>query len=197
MAVTDTKRTGLFTFDDFVEFLRSRPEEERWELHDGTPNRMMTPPLKAHQLIVSNVIYELMRHERASGADWFVVAGAGVHAPGQGDSAAVADVMVTFHDGYDGSYAAKPIVVIEILSPSTRRNDLGWKKAYYIEIPSLEHYLVLEQERRRATLFSRENGWQERIFKAPDSHIPLTAISARPELSELYRGLDFPPRGRA
>jgi len=44
----------LFTFEEFLAFYESRPDEERWELFDGWPE-MMNPPELPHQRIVRNL----------------------------------------------------------------------------------------------------------------------------------------------
>ena len=41
-----------------------------------------------------------------------------------------------------------PIVVVEVLSPSTAARDHGVKLSGYFSLPSVAHYLVLDPERR-------------------------------------------------
>ena len=41
-----------------------------------------------------------------------------------------------------------PIIVIEVLSPSTAAIDHGRKLSGYFSLPSLQHYLILDPERR-------------------------------------------------
>ena len=43
----------------------------------------------------------------------------------------------------------KPIVVVEVLSPSTRRIDLSAKLADYFRHPSIAHYLIVDPDRPR------------------------------------------------
>jgi Uma2 family endonuclease len=43
----------------------------------------------------------------------------------------------------------KPIVVVEVLSPSTRRIDLSAKLADYLRHPSIAHYLIVDPDRPR------------------------------------------------
>ena len=39
-----------------------------------------------------------------------------------------------------------PVVVVEVLSPSTRGVDLGEKLAGYFRIPSVQHYLIIKPD---------------------------------------------------
>jgi Uma2 family endonuclease len=43
---------------------------------------------------------------------------------------------------------ASPVVVVEVLSPSTAAQDHGAKLTGYFSIPSVAHYLILDPERR-------------------------------------------------
>ena len=49
----------------------------------------------------------------------------------------------------------KPVVLVEVLSRSTRRVDDGEKKDAYLTIPSLGVYVMLEQDIRRRIVFRR------------------------------------------
>jgi Uma2 family endonuclease len=42
-----------------------------------------------------------------------------------------------------------PIIVVEVLSPSTRRVDLSAKLADYFRLPSIAHYLIVDPGQRR------------------------------------------------
>ncbi len=54
-----------------------------------------------------------------------------------------------------------PLLVVEVLSPSTQRIDLGEKRDHYRSIDSLQEYLVVQSERPLVQLFRRENSWRE------------------------------------
>ena len=42
----------------------------------------------------------------------------------------------------------RPVVVLEVLSPSTAADDHGVKLDGYFSLPSVEHYLILDPDRR-------------------------------------------------
>ncbi len=87
-----------------------------------------------------------------------------------------------------------PIVLVEILSPSTARFDLTDKWAHYQLIPSLRDYLVIFCDQMRVQHFARqgEKSWLERVWFRPDDEIEFTGIAARLSLREVYKRVVFP-----
>ena len=51
-----------------------------------------------------------------------------------------------------------PVIVVEVLSPSTRQIDLSTKLADYFRLPSLAHYLIVEPEKPRIIHHARATG---------------------------------------
>jgi Uma2 family endonuclease len=66
------------------------------------------------------------------------------------------DVSVTCHpvDDRDDS-VSEPVLVIEVLSPSTEREDRGRKKFDYFVTRSIRQYAIIEQDERRIDLYTR------------------------------------------
>lgn len=50
----------------------------------------------------------------------------------------------------DAIEVPEPVIVVEVLSPSTRAQDSGVKLTDYFSLPSVQHYLLLDADRRRA-----------------------------------------------
>jgi Uma2 family endonuclease len=48
-----------------------------------------------------------------------------------------------------------PIIVVEVLSPSTRHIDLSTKLADYFRVPSIAHYLIVDPEKSRVVHHAR------------------------------------------
>jgi Uma2 family endonuclease len=51
-----------------------------------------------------------------------------------------------------------PMLVVEVLSPSSLKRDLADKLAGYSKVPSIEHYLVLDPEEREVIWYRRAAG---------------------------------------
>jgi Uma2 family endonuclease len=58
----------------------------------------------------------------------------------------------------DATVAPNPIIVVEILSPSTRAVDMGMKVRRYFELPSIHHYLILDADNRSVIHHARSGG---------------------------------------
>jgi Uma2 family endonuclease len=88
-----------------------------------------------------------------------------------------------------------PVVVFEILSPSTSHIDYGVKNEEYRDTPSIQRYVMLEQDRQAATVFARvDNDWVGHIISG-DAILRMPEIGVEVPLAELYEGLSFDPIG--
>jgi Uma2 family endonuclease len=99
------------------------------------------------------------------------------------------DAMVVCHPNpLSDHFQDHPVVVIEVLSESTRRADLGEKRDTYLTIPSLKVLLLVESEKMAVTVHRRreEGGFAAEHFAGPDAVIPLPEIEAALPLAELY-----------
>lgn len=59
--------------------------------------------------------------------------------------------------GDDDIAAPNPVVVVEVLSPSTKSADTGAKLADYFLVPSIQHYLIIRADRRSVVHHQRRN----------------------------------------
>ena len=84
-----------------------------------------------------------------------------------------------------------PVVVFEVLSPSTAGNDRIVKAREYQATPSVQRYVMLEQDAVGATVYARcGEAWTHEILVA-DSILALPEIGVSLPLTELYEGLVF------
>ncbi len=73
----------------------------------------------------------------------------------------VPDVMVACDPPSDKSYQAQPLVLVEVLSPSTEHIDIREKMFAYLTLPPLTHYIIAAQERQELTVYRRTtDGWE-------------------------------------
>ncbi|KQT52560.1 MULTISPECIES: Uma2 family endonuclease [unclassified Aureimonas] len=178
-----TPGIALRTADDFLAWNEGR--EGRREFVDGRIVEMMTGVSKNHNRVATNLLLllgsRLDRHRYDIGtADYAVRTKAGVRYP---------DLYIE-EKGTDGAALSTeaPILVAEILSPSSLAIDFGPKVTEYISIPSLRIYLVLSQDEPRAWIWNRE----ENGFVGPDilfginEQITLGAFDLRVPLADLY-----------
>lgn len=89
-------------------------------------------------------------------------------------------------------YQDTPTLILEVLSGSTRRLDLGEKKEAYLTIPSLDVYLAAEQDTPAVVVFRRsEGGFQREVWSGLDAVISLPELQTDLPLAEVYEGLTF------
>lgn len=80
-----------------------------------------------------------------------------------------------------------PLLIVECLSPSTRRIDRGEKLDGYRRIPSLNEYLIVAQDRVWVDRFVRSgNGWRLEEYSTLGDRIELPAFGCGLALAEIY-----------
>ena len=86
-----------------------------------------------------------------------------------------------------------PALVVEALSPSTRRHDIDTKLPEYRAMPTMEHILFVEQDRPCVIHHSRvDDEWTQREYTDMDDIVDLDSMDASMSLAQIYRGVDFP-----
>ena len=85
-----------------------------------------------------------------------------------------------------------PILVVEVTSPSSIDYDRVAKRDFYREVASIQAYLVIDQHRIYAELFTRaDGGWLLQVFSDMSDEIPLTMLNCNLPLANVYRGIAF------
>ena len=85
-----------------------------------------------------------------------------------------------------------PTVVVEVTSPSSQAYDHVDKVTYYGAVPSIQGYLILDQDRAFAEWYTRtESGWHLQQFSDLDDEITLEPLGCSLPLAQLYRGVAF------
>ena len=183
---------AAMTVDEFYAW--GELQEERYELVDGLPVRMMSGANRRHDQIVVNTIAAL-----------FALLRGGPCRPFTADTAVATtrtrrrrpDAGVECGERRDGDHAAnEPRVVVEVLSPSTREFDLLGKLDEYRAVPSLREIVVIEPNAPEAMLWWREadGAWEGRKVEGLGQSIELPSLDVALLLSEIYDGLEFRPR---
>lgn len=159
-----------FTYADVLTW----PEDERWELHEGTPVSMSPAPSTVHQRFVGELHRQIANFLVDRPCEVFVapfdVRLAAANAPPrdvktvvQPDLTIICDTSGLDERGFQGG----PDWVIEVLSPSTSARDQITKLAYY-EAYEVEHYWLVHPIESLITIYSREDG--TRPFPRPAIH---------------------------
>lgn len=100
------------------------------------------------------------------------------------------DVMVCCTEDDSATYYREhPCLIIEVLSLSTERLDRFEKFWSYRQIPTLQEYLLLNQDVQEATLFRRVSDWQPEMYREGLLH--LVSVKLEIPLDALYRRVRF------
>ena len=80
-----------------------------------------------------------------------------------------------------------PVVIVEIVSPSTRRTDEQEKRAAYFHLPSLRAYVLIDQQSVSATVWRRgDTGFVPRRLPRAAAPFSRLGTSARDSRSPTY-----------
>jgi len=104
------------------------------------------------------------------------------------------DVIVTCdpEDLKARKYFQKPKLIAEILSPSTSGKDRGEKFTYYLSMPSLQEYVLIDSEKISVERFCRGEGrmWLYYPYTTGDI-VTLSSIEFEFPIELLYEGILF------
>lgn len=81
-----------------------------------------------------------------------------------------------------------PVVIVEVLSPSTENYDRGKKFELYRTIQSFREYLLIHQDRRHVEHYSKQDdgSWVLREYSGAESSVAIARWGASISLGELY-----------
>jgi len=82
-------------------------------------------------------------------------------------------------------YKHSPIIIFEVLSKSTRKNDLSSKKLAYFNIASLQEYVVIEQDICEVEVFRKSEQWKSTVYFLGDD-ISFESIATTLSVEDVY-----------
>jgi Uma2 family endonuclease len=147
------KPTDLISVEDYL--TGELNSDIKHELIDGYVYAMAGASAN-HERISVNVLSEFSNHLKSSpcepfGSDMKLRINFNFFYP---------DVMVDCHfDNSEPYFTQTPIIIVEVLSKSTRKKDTTLKLLSYINIPSLKEYVLIEQDFVDIQVFRRSEGW--------------------------------------
>jgi Uma2 family endonuclease len=83
-----------------------------------------------------------------------------------------------------------PIVIVEVLSDSTRNYDRGEKFDLYRSIRALRHYLLIEQNFHHVEHRRLESEWSTEIVDSPDGIVRLSNVGVDLRMAAIYDGVE-------
>ncbi len=102
------------------------------------------------------------------------------------------DVFVTCAetDRANRYFREQPILIVEVLSPSTERIDRTEKFDAYRRIPSLQDYVLADQDMPKVEVFRRRSAWAREEFY-PEDRFTLDSAGLELSVAQVYRRVRF------
>ena len=93
----------------------------------------------------------------------------------------------------DDLFATAPVIIVEVLSRSTRKTDMTTKLIRYINLPSLQEYVLIEADMVLVQVMRRSKGWMPEYFflgddvyfESIDLSLPVEAIYDRVDNADM------------
>jgi len=155
--------------------------EVKHELIDGRAYAMAGAHAN-HDRISGNIYAEFRHHLKTLpcepfGSDMKVKAGLNFFYP---------DVSIDCDDEKSQSYFIEnPIIIVEVLSKSTRKIDQTIKRRAYLNLPGLQEYVLIEQDFVDLEVVRRSEGWQSKHYYLGDE-VTFESIELTLPVAEIY-----------
>lgn len=175
------------TLSEFLDWEERQPHKHEF---DGFQPLAMTGASYAHARIQRNLAIAIGGRLAGSRCEFL----------GSDAKIAVAG-RIRYPDGFvlgssppgDTLVATDPVVIFEILSPSSAGTALFAKNEEYAATPSVRRYVILAQDAIRGTVFERAGeDWIGHFLRA-DAILKIPEIAIEVPIAEFYRGVDLPP----
>ncbi len=175
------------TIDDFIEWMKTWRDGEKWELIDGVPIAM-AGGTEAHEAIAMNITLALAP-VRASGCR--IRRDILLRRPDSKRFGTFPDVYVRCVPQNDEQYwTDDPVAIFEVLSKSTMRLDRGEKHTEYFLFSTLQHLVFVYQSEFRVEMWSRggDGEWIEEptILKSLEETLHLSTFELEISMAEIY-----------
>lgn len=130
--------------DEYLAWLETQPERPRYELVDGIPVAM-APERAIHNTVKAEIYGALKMAIGAADLPCRAFTD-GMTVQTDEETAYEPDAVVVCGETIadDTIVLKRPVIIVEVLSPSTRQVDKGKKLADYFNIASLRHYLIVD-----------------------------------------------------
>jgi len=91
------------------------------------------------------------------------------------------------------SAIVNPILIIEVLSPSTQEHDKGNKFIQYQSLPSFKEYVLIRQDIPEIQTSFREETdlWRTKEFKGLENQLFLRSVNLNIPISKVYKKVDL------
>ena len=104
------------------------------------------------------------------------------------------DILVSCEENPESAYFRnRPILIIEITSPSTEIVDRREKLLFYLQMPSVQEYAIVSQQKMAVEIHRRQpdGRWITYYFDESDDIVEFASVELSLPLTEIYRRVKF------
>ena len=179
------------TIDAFDAFVQAQADTTEFELVEGVIV-MMTNPTETHEQIAGNIGAPLKLAMDPRGCRTYQ---GGIRVQRSDDKRDTdktrPDVVVRCGPGSAKTYITDPLVIVEVLSPSTIDIDRGPKLDFYKSLPTVRHIALVYQDQMRVEHYRRsEAGFEFEVLKVAGDRLHFDAVDFGIALAQVYFGVD-------
>ncbi len=186
--------TRKYTIEEYLQLEEKSAVKHHFVHGEMIPMLGATP---THNLIAGNFITELNIELRQKEKEYYVLtSGSQIYIPKLKNfvypDAVVVCEMIEIYPG-STTVITNPLLIVEVLSPSTARYDRTDKFFDYKRIPSFKEYVLVEQNLPLITTSFRTNNytWEDSEAEGLTSSIYLKSLDCTLDLKKIYRGIKF------
>jgi Uma2 family endonuclease len=191
LAKLDRSGPSPMTVIEFDVFLDGKDDPRLFELVDGAIV-MMSNPTETHNQIANNINAPLklamdkrrcrtyisdmrvQRTDRATDTD-----------------KTRPDIVVRCGPNTGKTFITDPLVIVEVLSPSTMDIDRGPKLEFYKSLHTTSHIAIVYQDQRRIEHYRRtDTGWERLVLSQPEDLLHFDSVGFHMTLDAVYFGLE-------
>jgi Uma2 family endonuclease len=173
--------------DEFLAWSERQADDHRYELVNGEVITV-SPERYRHSVVKFEAAKALDAAVKAAGVPCRVLPdGPGVMI--NDSTMRIPDASVRCRGGAkqnpDSTVLAAPLIVLEVVSPSTERDDLGDKLVEYLSVPSIHHYLIVLPKKRAVAHHRRNDQGEWSIYIGRDGDIVLDPPGIKVAVADL------------
>jgi Uma2 family endonuclease len=193
--LSDKKRADstIFSLEQYL--LREEKNAYKSEFYNGKIFRMPGGKFK-HNLIAGNIFAALkIAVKELEQRFWAINSDQKIYIPNKEvvvypDAVVISEKPIYWNNRKD--LITNPLLVVEVLSKSTRGYDKGEKFVHYRTLPSFKEYVLIEQDECKVEIWYRteENTWTISTVTEEDALIYFNSIGVSIPISDIYENVD-------
>ena len=173
----------LYTLEEYFSFCETH--EGRFEFVNGEIIEMSGESVAANQ-IAGNIHFYL--RGQLVGKPYIFIQNAVKLQVQEGRVFRIPDFFIFPKSANRHIYATEPVLIVEVLSESTAKTDRTTKLNEYRLLPSLQYYLIVEQESCLVEIYIREGDrWYVEFYDKMDENISLVHLNVKLPVGIIYQ----------